>query len=74
MCIRDRYYIEELDAMQVPEQLRNYIDDEAYGRDIALEESGQFTLSRPSFVFPINPKNLIYPLGQVAPPNLISKP
>ena len=38
-----RYYIEELDAMQVPEHLRNYIDYEAYGRDIALEESGQFT-------------------------------
>ena len=38
-----RYYIEELDAMQVPEHLRTYIDYEAYGRDIALEESGQFT-------------------------------
>ena len=38
-----RYYIEELDAMQVPEHLRNYIDYEAFGRDIALEESGQFT-------------------------------
>ena len=38
-----RYYIEELDAMQVPEHLRNYIDYEAYGRDVALEESGQFT-------------------------------
>ena len=38
-----RYYIEELDAMQVPEHLRGYIDYEAYGRDIALEESGQFT-------------------------------
>ena len=38
-----RYYIEELDAMQVPEHLRNYIDYEAYGRDIALEEGGQFT-------------------------------
>ncbi|OUN15994.1 antirestriction protein [Gemmiger sp. An87] len=38
-----RYYIEELDAMEVPEHLRNYIDYEAYGRDIALEESGQFT-------------------------------
>ena len=38
-----RYYIEELDVMQVPEHLQNYIDYEAYGRDIALEESGQFT-------------------------------
>ena len=25
--------------MQLPEHLRNYIDYEAYGRDIALEES-----------------------------------
>ena len=39
-----RYYIEELDAMQVPEHLCNYIDYEAYGRDIALEESGQFKM------------------------------
>ena len=38
-----RYYIEELDAMQVPEYLRNYIDYEAYGRDVALDENGQFT-------------------------------
>lgn len=38
-----RYYIDELDAMQVPEHLRNYIDYEAYGRDIALEEGGDFT-------------------------------
>ena len=34
-----RYYIEELDAMQVPEHLRNYIDYEAYGRDIALGQT-----------------------------------
>ena len=38
-----RYYIDELDAMQVPEHLRNYIDYEAYGRDVAMEESGDFT-------------------------------
>ena len=38
-----RYYIEELDVMQVPEHLQNYIDYEAYGRDVALEESGTFT-------------------------------
>ena len=38
-----RYYVEELDALQVPEHLRNYIDYEAYGRDIALEEGGEFT-------------------------------
>ena len=38
-----RYYIEELDAMQVPEHLKNYIDYEAYGRDIAMDENGTFT-------------------------------
>ena len=38
-----RYYIEELDVMQVPEHLQNYIDYEAYGRDVALEENGAFT-------------------------------
>ena len=38
-----RYYIEELDVMQVPEHLQNYIDYEAYGRDVALEENGSFT-------------------------------
>ena len=38
-----RYYIDELDAMQVPEHLCNYIDYEAYGRDIALDEGGEFT-------------------------------
>ena len=38
-----RYYINELEAMQVPEYLENYIDYEAYGRDVALDEDGQFT-------------------------------
>ena len=38
-----RYYIEELGAMTVPEYLRNYIDYEAYGRDIAIEEGGTFS-------------------------------
>lgn len=38
-----RYYIEELDVMQVPEHLQNYIDYEAFGRDVALEENGTFT-------------------------------
>ena len=38
-----RYYIDELDAMQVPEHLKNYIDYEAYGRDVAMEEGGDFT-------------------------------
>ena len=39
-----RYYIEELDAMQVPEHLKNYIDYEAYGRDIAMDENGTFKM------------------------------
>lgn len=38
-----RYYIEELDVMQVPEHLKNYIDYEAYGRDVAIDENGTFT-------------------------------
>ncbi len=38
-----RYYIEEMGAMEVPEYLRNYIDYEAYGRDVAMEEGGDFT-------------------------------
>ena len=38
-----RYYIDELEAIQVPDHLRNYIDYEAYGRDVALEEGGEFT-------------------------------
>ena len=38
-----RYYIEELEVMQVPEHLQNYIDYEAYGRDVAMEENGSFT-------------------------------
>ena len=38
-----RYYIEELDVMQVPEPLKNYIDYEAYGRDVAIDENGTFT-------------------------------
>lgn len=38
-----RYYIEELGAMEVPEHLKSYIDYEAYGRDIALDEVGQYT-------------------------------
>ena len=38
-----RYYIEELEVMQVPEHLQNYIDYEAYGRDVAMDENGTFT-------------------------------
>lgn len=38
-----RLYIEEYGSMEVPEHLKNYIDYEAYGRDIALDEIGEFT-------------------------------
>lgn len=38
-----RMYIEEYGAMEVPEHLKNHIDYEAYGRDIALDEIGIFT-------------------------------
>ena len=38
-----RYYIEELEVMQVPEHLQNYIDYDAYGRDVAMDENGSFT-------------------------------
>ena len=38
-----RYYIEELEVMQVPEHLQSYIDYEAYGRDVAMDENGSFT-------------------------------
>lgn len=37
-----RYMIDEMGAMEVPEYLENYIDYEAYGRDVSLEDSGQF--------------------------------
>ena len=38
-----RYFIEELDALQVPEHLKNYIDYESYGRDIRFSDGGEFT-------------------------------
>ena len=38
-----RYYIDELEVMQIPEHLQNYIDYEASGRDVAMDENGSFT-------------------------------
>ena len=38
-----RLYIDEYGAMSVPEHQRNYIDYEAYGRDVRFEEGGEFT-------------------------------
>lgn len=37
------YYVYELGMMQVPEHLQDYIDYEAIGRDVSINESGQFT-------------------------------
>ena len=37
------YYVDELKTVKVPDELRYYIDYESYGRDIALDENGQFT-------------------------------
>lgn len=38
-----RMYIEEYGSMEIPEHLKNYIDYEAYGWDIAMDEIGEFT-------------------------------
>lgn len=38
-----RYYIDELGTIQVPDYLQNYIDYEAYGRNIALGYALAFT-------------------------------
>ena len=35
-----RMYIQELEAVQVPEHLIDYIDYEAYGRDVRINEDG----------------------------------
>ena len=37
-----RMYIDEYGAMEVLDHLKNYIDYEAYGRDITLDENGHF--------------------------------
>ena len=37
-----RLYIQELEAVQVPEHLIDYIDYEAYGRDVRINEGGHF--------------------------------
>ncbi len=38
-----RMYIQEFDAIQVPEHLIDYIDYEAYGRDVRINEGGSFS-------------------------------
>ena len=37
------YYAEELGSIDIPEHLKNYMDYEAYGRDIRLENSCLYT-------------------------------
>jgi antirestriction protein len=37
-----RYYITEMCTLEVPEHLEQYIDYEAYGRDMNLDENGLF--------------------------------
>jgi Antirestriction protein (ArdA). len=37
-----RYMIDEMGSMEVPEYLENYIDYEAYGRDVSFEDGGVF--------------------------------
>ena len=37
-----RIYVEEMEAIDVPEHLLNYFDYEAYGRDMRLNEGGHF--------------------------------
>ena len=38
-----RYYLEEIDVLQIPDYLRGYIDYEAYGRDVRISEGGEYT-------------------------------
>lgn len=37
-----RIYVEDMEAIDVPEPLLNYFDYEAYGRDIRLNEDGHY--------------------------------
>ena len=37
-----RVYVEDIEAMDVPEALQKYIDYEAYGRDTSINENGCF--------------------------------
>lgn len=37
-----RIYVEDMEAIDVPEHLLNYFDYEAYGRDIRINDDGHF--------------------------------
>lgn len=41
-----RIYVEDMEAIDVPEHLLNYFDYEAYGRDIRLNEDGHYAPRR----------------------------
>lgn len=38
-----RYYVDELQSLDVPDNVQPYFDYEAYGRDTAINENGSFT-------------------------------
>ena len=60
-----RYYVDDLDALQIPESIEQYFDYEAYGRDIVLNSSCTFASS--GFMF--SPFILIFllPLATYSP-------
>jgi len=37
------YYVEQLETLTIPEHLEYYIDYEAYGRDMSINDGGMFT-------------------------------
>ena len=37
------YYVNEMETLSIPEQLEDYIDYEAYGRDMSINDDGAFT-------------------------------
>ena len=37
-----RIYVEEMDALEVPENVKPYFDYAAYGRDVSINENGHF--------------------------------
>lgn len=38
-----RYLVDELDALQVPEHIKPYVDYEYFGQDVRLEDGGSYT-------------------------------
>ena len=52
-CVR-YHHASELESVQIPEYLENYVDYEAYGRDVALDKDCQFNETTMSGI-PRNP-------------------